>query len=337
MSSYQLPVLEKGQIIAYDRMGLTQRKIAKELGRTQSSVCRFLKRYKESGKYKRKEGSGRKRKLTAAQQKKIVRLARNNRKITSEEILDALHLKKRVTNQTVRNVIHASGGIGSFQTKKPFISERNRIKRVEWATEHLNWSVRKWKQVLWSDESPFVLRYKGRVRVWRFENDDPYDTRLLKGTVKHDKKVMVWGCFSWWGTGDLHRVIGIMNAQKYRQILIHHMVPSANLLFGDKKWIFQQDNDPKHTARVTKNYFRNKGLIVLEWPSQSPDLNPIENLWAIFDKSLQNRHPSNEVELMEILQDSWDNIALKTLRSLIKSMSRRCQAVIDANGYPTKY
>jgi hypothetical protein len=71
--------------------------------------------------------------------------------------------------------------------------------------------------------------------------------------------------------------------------------------------------------------------------AQSPYLNLIENLWSIFDKSLKDRNPTNEQQLYEILKASWANIPLATLYALIESVPKRCQAVIDANGYPTKY
>lgn len=77
------------------------------------------------------------------------------------------------------------------------------------------------------------------------------------------------------------------------------MIPSARQLFPQRDWIFQQDNDPKHTAKKNKKYLHNKSVKILTWPSQSPDLNPIENLWAILDKRLKDRKPQNEEELFE--------------------------------------
>ena len=82
-----------------------------------------------------------------------------------------------------------------------------------------------------------------------------------------------------------------MDSKMYKQILIHQLIPSANELFKDKSWVFQQDNDPKHTANNVKNYLKNKKLVVLSWPAQNPDLNPIENLWSILDHGIKTRAP----------------------------------------------
>ena len=72
----------------------------------------------------------------------------------------------------------------------------------------------------------------------------------------------VWGCFSWNGVGDLHRVKGILTGTEYRKILIHHLVPSANRL-NPEGFIFQQDNDPKHTSNVAKKYLQSKKIEVM--------------------------------------------------------------------------
>ena len=106
----------------------------------------------------------------------------------------------------------------------------------------------------------------------------------------------VWGCLSLNGVGDLHWVKGILTGPEYRKILIHHFVPSANRL-NSEGFIFQQDNDPKHTSNVAKKYLQNKKIEVMNWQPQSPDLNSIENLWGQFNRLTQDRNPQNEDEL----------------------------------------
>ncbi len=78
---------------------------------------------------------------------------------------------------------------------------------------------------------------------------------------------MLWGCFSAKGTGQLHRIKGTMDGVMYRR---------ARALKMGRGWVFQHDNDPKHTAKATKEWLKKKHIKVLEWPSQSPDLNPTE-------------------------------------------------------------
>ena len=84
--------------------------------------------------------------------------------------------------------------------------------------------------------------------------------------------VILWGCFSAKGTGRLHSIEG-------RKDGANNLLPSVRALKMGRGWVFQHDNDPKHTARATKEWLRKKHLKVLELPSQAPDLNPIENLW----------------------------------------------------------
>ena len=80
--------------------------------------------------------------------------------------------------------------------------------RLNWAKEHVTWTLDQWRLVLWSDESPFVLRYNRKQRIWRLPNDR-YNVNIFKGTVKHDKKIMVWGCFSWNGVGVCIVLMGL--------------------------------------------------------------------------------------------------------------------------------
>ena len=142
---------------------------------------------------------------------------------------------------------------------------------------------------------------------------------------------MVWGCFSSAGTGELEVIEGRMNSQMYRGILDRNLLKSAEDLGLARGWTLQQDNDPKHTAKATLAWFRERQINVLGWPSQSPDLNPIENLWRELKIRVQARDPRNLEESKQICRDEWAKIPMNICQNLVKKYPNRLQAVLAAN------
>lgn len=181
--------------------------------------------------------------------------------------------------------------------KKPLLTGKQKKKRLTWAKDHVNWSQDQWNSVLFSDESKFdvsVVDQRGRVIR---NKKEAFHKDCLRRTVKFPAGQMVWGCMSHKGVAPLCFINGTVNAAKYQNILVEYLLPSIQTFECDDSMIFQQDGASCHTAKTTKSWLTEHNIKFMDWPSSSPDLNPIENLWGVVKRKLRCIRPRTKDEL----------------------------------------
>jgi hypothetical protein len=243
--------------------------------------------------------------------------------------------------QTVRRALRGAGMKAVTIKQKPFLSPRHRKARLDYALAHKDWTVEDWKRVVWSDETK-INRFGSDGKKWGWKKaGEGLSDRLVSGNLKFGGgSLMVWGCMLWEGVGNACRIDGRMDADLYVEIMEEDLTGSLEY-YGKEadEVIFQQDNDPKHTSHKAKDWFRDNGFEVMEWPAQSPDLNPIEHLWSHLKRKLAEYDvaPRGMLELWERVEKEWNEIEVEVCQNLIESMPRRVAAVLKAKGGYTKY
>lgn len=162
---------------------------------------------------------------------------------------------------------------------------------MQYAYNYRNKDLEFWKNVIFVDESKFNLFTSDtkQQRVWRKPNTE-LQSKNINSTVKHGgKSVMVWGAMGYNGVGDLVFIDTTMNKEVYLNILKNNLVSSAEKLGVSNNYCFYQDNDPKHTALDVRLWLLYNCPKVLKTPPQSPDLNPIEHLWAYLEQAIRKK------------------------------------------------
>jgi len=320
--------------------GKSVREIESMLNIPKSTVARIIKKRDSTGSLERKAGSGRL-SLLSNEEKSIIKV-----KIDESPLLSAAKLAgdfsaeagKNVSPRTMQRYLGALDLKSCVAKKIPLLTKKHKESRLALANEWANWTIKRFRSVIFSDECKFNLfSSDGRARCWRGDGKRLQEKNCIP-TVKHGGgSVMVWGCISYHGVGRLVIIDGIMDAIQYRRILAENLEESANQMGLADGWVFQQDNDPKHTSKKAKEFFTENKFNVLKWPSQSPDMNPIEHVWAWMKSKLRNSRFKNKGELIAKLKALWTEIPPEFLHKLIDGMPRRAAAVISANGGCTSY
>ncbi|CEP19521.1 hypothetical protein [Parasitella parasitica] len=214
-------------------------------------------------------------------------------------------------------------------------------KKLAWARE--NWTPEQWRSVIWSEESKFnVNGSHGRIRVIRKEGERFSPDHVHKTMKFVNGFIMIWGCFWAGGLGPIVTMKGSVDQDVYVDCLSNHFLPWFQKLSLEhsKEFIFQEDGAFCHTGKYAtwyKQRCQTQGFDF--WPPQSPDLNPIEHVWAYIERRIETRrHQLKTVDQVETcLRNEWFAIPQLFLETLVDSMIPRCRAVIEARGGNTKY
>uniref|UniRef100_A0A8C1ZAB2 Tc1-like transposase DDE domain-containing protein n=1 Tax=Cyprinus carpio TaxID=7962 RepID=A0A8C1ZAB2_CYPCA len=308
-----IPPMLWQKIVEQYQKGVSQRKIAKSLKLSSSTVHNIIRRFRESGTISVRKGQGRKTILDARDLRALRRHCITYRNATVMEITTWAQEYFQET-LSVNTILRA-------------------IRRC--AKAHLKWTVAKWKTVLWSDESKFEVLF-GKLECHVIQTKEDKDKQsYYQRSVQKPASLMVWGCMSACGMGSLHIWKGSINAERYIQVLEQHMLLSRRRLFQGRPSIFQHDNARPHTASITTSWLRRRRIRVLKWPACSPDLSPIENIWCIIKRKMRQRRPKTVEQLEACIRQEWDNIPIPKLEELVSSVPRRLQTVIKRRGDAT--
>ena len=223
--------------------------------------------------------------------------------------------------------------------KKKFSDEEKR-KRLSFAEGYKHMSADDWMRVVFADEKIFWGEgFWGQVFVRR-PIGEALNPDYCVDQDPHPEKVNCWGCFSGKGLGYCYTFNENMDANLLQDILGTHLVESAKLHYDvahAEAWRFLQDNAPQHKSVLVRTWLFNHGIQCIDFPPYSPDLNPIENLWADLARRVEKFQCETMEELQDIVAEEWKETDPEYLRSLARSMPKRCQAVIDAKGDHTKF
>jgi transposase len=299
--------------------------IASEINRHRTTVSRYLKR---GIGVKSRPRSGRPVKLSEHSKRQIWREASNNgsncTKIRDELALD-------VSTRTVLRCVHQNPNL-KFMKKmtRPQMTDQHKANRVDWCLKRLLWDE-EWHHYVFTDEKKFNLDGPdGWAYYWHDlrKDQEVFSKRQLGGS-----SVMVWAGFGWNGKTPIYFMDGNINSVKYTTMLQDQATPHLPLC-AESPVIFQQDNCSVHTSNLTKHWLNQHFDWDNQWPSKSPDLNPMENLWGILSRKV---YPSCKQyrtvnELKVAIEAAWAEITMEMMQKLITSMTSRVIAVISVDG-----
>jgi transposase len=242
----------------------------------------------------------------------------------------------------IRNTLRRHGYKRYVALRKPPISEKNRVLRLEFANQHINWTKEQWSHILWSDETWVTYGRHRKTYVTRRQHEELNPTCVVE-RLQRKPGWMFWGSFAGTEKGPSlfwEKSWGSITSERYCERIVP-LVDTWRRSPGREAIVLMQDNAPAHASKDTSRELATRGIPTIKWPPYSPDLNPIETCWNWMKDYIEDNYgdinkPSYDT-MRGWVKEAWEAIPSDYLEGLIDSMPMRMQAVIDANGMHTKF
>lgn len=321
----QLSEYDKHRIIVYynDKLNITS--IAEKMNLHRHTVSKWIDRYIDNGLVglKRVAGTGKIKPENNNQNNAImiIHLIQNDKYLSLRQIKQKLNENDiNISIYKIQNILHSHDFIYGFPPKKCPLTEETKQKRLMFAIKYKNID---WNKVFFTDEFSVWEGLK-TIKRW-FNNNMGIDYDV---TFKHHKKLNSWIVINSSGLHNIHVFKENMNADVYVSILKDNFLNLYN-----SNYYMQFDNDPKHTSKKASTFIRNNNIKCLDFPSYSPDLNPIENIISVFKVNIQKRkNEISEANFKEIIIEEWNNIDNSIITNTINTMPDRLKKIIENKG-----
>ena len=299
---HELTDFQKGEIVEGCKT-YTQAKVAQELNIHPRTVSSFMSRYQQRKSHTNLKRTGAPRKISKADIRYLVRTAESDTTQPLAEILVNTTFAN-VSARTIRRRLKEEGIRKWKAVGRCLLTKKDAKARYKWAREHQPLTKEDWAKFAWSDET-LVMQGNDPRQLWVFRRQtkcEKYDPKNIRTKLQYGGiKQMLWGCFYGNKLGPIAFIDGSVNSNVYISVLQNKLLPFFQALRDDGATdiVFQQDNAKAHKSKLTGKWLKDSaaenGFMIMEWPAYSPDMNPIEELWAQLKAELHRRYPDTKL------------------------------------------
>lgn len=314
------------------RLGYKIRQIEALTGVPKSTVGNIVKRWRQERRVDDKPRSGRPRLLSNQETHQLDQIIKADREASGRLIAQRLRertgkgVSKRLANLYRRRL----GYHGRLRRNKHQLTILQKLNRLNWARRHLHSN---WDDYVFLDEHIFTLAGRGGL-VWVKEGE-PVERGWRPGS-RHPPHINCIGAISKNGVCGLVFFTGTLISSSFTKMMRKHILPVMRRKHGRRAKLVL-DNDSKHKSNHTRNWIEEEGVVCYYLPAWSPDLNPIEKIWAYLDNIIAQKRPSDLEELQNCVRDSWQQLTPAKIGKLIRKLNTICDTILSVNGGATKY
>lgn len=341
MPGREISAFDRARIVALHEAGHSKHYIHRLLQIPRSSIVRIVQRYEEAGTVERRPRSGRPRVLNEREDRYVVQYARRHRHDPAPALRNHFQrtFRRVLSTSTVRRRLHRANLHSRRHLSVPTLLPRHRAARLQWALEHREWLLQQWRWVMFTDETRIGLQSDDRrQRVWREPGRQQRLNFYREVAAYEGGTVMFWGGIMHNRRTPLIPIRQNMTSQVYIDNVITPIISPLRNELGEH-FIFMDDNARPHRAITVQRILEQRHITRLPWPANSPDQNPIENMWDFVSRAVHRRinAPQNVDELIVAAVEEWNNIPQETINRLIVSMNRRVNMLLNRRGGHTDY